>query len=69
MYREMVGVGVPIAMQSIVILDPSTTRFTGFIVGGCRENGKYYMYLFICIQNSILYVSLSMVNVEHILTT
>lgn len=34
MYNEMVGVGVPMAMQRMVILDPSTTRFTGFTDGG-----------------------------------
>lgn len=34
MYREMVGMGVPIAMQRMVMLLPSMTKLMGCTVGG-----------------------------------
>ena len=36
-YSEMVGVGVPMAMHSTVMLVPSITRFMGCTVGGCGQ--------------------------------
>lgn len=40
MYKDMVGVGVPIAIHKMVILEPSTTKLTGFTVGGCRKDNN-----------------------------
>jgi hypothetical protein len=34
MYSEIVGIGVPIAMQRIVMLLPSITKLMGWTVGG-----------------------------------
>lgn len=36
MYNEMVGIGVPIAIHSTVMLAPSATMFTGCTVGACQ---------------------------------
>lgn len=56
MYREMSGVGVPIAMHRMVMLDPSTTRFTGFIVGGCNNIIFFFLSTNVKFVNStILY--------------
>lgn len=37
MYKEMVGIGVPIAIHSTVMLAPSATMFTGCTVGACTN--------------------------------
>ena len=43
MYRDMVGMGVPMAMQRMVMLPPSITRLIGCTVGGCKQ--KYHTFV------------------------